>query len=327
MRNIPVATTSYLNVSLSVRDSENAAFNEDSKVVAASIDGSKKFSFDAASHDYFVTGNFGDVAQDAETKGENALTDLGSFTFDVHENDTFLIVNKTASKFVVYDATRLRGDTSNFAFSNADGMIKANLDESVVLYLNSEGLIYSSLSGEHYQLFIADVLSPISSIIPAGYEGNKAVFSGVSIASDNTVVKVKLNGSQIGGTKTLVGGSYTIGINGDNEIWANGDEVTITITVDCTTKGDVTDWGGKVFIIGDFCNWSARDPKAIMLEETGVKIWTGTASWNYGKEYSYQIRLNTVAPAEEWGNDNNWYPGYNLTFTPSLSNTSISHSW
>lgn len=328
MRNIPVATTSYLNVSLSVRDSENAAFNKDSKVVAASIDGSKKFSFDAASHDYFVTGNFGDVAQDAETKGENPLTDLGSFTFDVQENDTFLIVNKTASKFVVYDATRLRGDTSNFAFSNADGMIKANLDESVVLYLNSEGLIYSSLSGEHYQLFIADVLSPISSAIIAGYETDKAVFSGVVIENNNTSVKVKCNGSQVGATYNIsYAGSYTIGLNAGDQVFANGNDVVVNITVDCTNKGDVAGWGGRVYIVGEFCNWDSRNANAIALTQTSTKIWTGTITWKYGTTYSVKVRLNTEEGVQWESNSDNWYPSSNYDFVPYTGHTALNLTW
>ena len=328
MRNIPVADTSYLNVSLSVRDSENAAFNKDSKVVAASVDGSQKFSFDAASHDFFVCGNFDDVAQDVDTKGDNPENNFASFTFDVEANDAFLIVNKTASKFVVYDASHLRGDTSGFAFSNADGKIKANLDESVILYLNNSGEIYTSLSGEHYQLFINDVLSPIANAVPVDKtESDKAWFTGVTIENSDTVVKIKLNGSQVGQRTINYAGSYTIGMNMGNEVWANGDSVVVSITVDCTNKGDVTGWGAKVYIVGDFCNWDSRNANAIKLTETSTKVWTGSVTLNYGQEFIYKVRLNTEE-GNQWGDDNNWYPANgNLSFTPSTGYLAISVNW
>ena len=337
MRNIPVSggenySNCYLNAYLTLDDTIDNEYDKVSKLICTSVDQTKQVAIDtndARENGFYVKGKTSAgvdfiVEKDTPTKGDNPSNNHASFTFNIGENDSFLIIDKEASSFVMYGASCLRGDPSSFAFSSVNDRISANYDESVIIYLNKSGEIYTSITSQIYQLFINDILSPIPNIIPGGYDDN-AVFSGVTIANDNTSVKVKLNGNQIGDTRSIPAGSYTIGINLSDELFVNGDLVDISITINCGNK-DVTSWNGKVFIVGEFCGWSVTNGNAIMLEETGsgTHIWTGTAHWKYGTTYSYKIRFNNEKG--EWDDSNNWYPNDNLTFTPSTSNTVINYS-
>lgn len=319
----------YLNAYLTLGDGSQ------SKVLATKVnyDYYALYAFEPSQR-YFLRGQINgeqqDIAQDATTQGNNPEHNYASFSTVLTDCDEFVIVaNDVANKrFKIYDASCLTGDVSNFAFSNVNGKFKANLTENFVLYLNKDGELWTSVSGQHYQLFVGDVLSPIESAIISGYETDKAVFSGVAIENDNTSVKVRLNGTQVGASYSIAySGYYTVGLNSGNSVFANADYATVTIRVDCTNKGDVTAWGGKVFIVGPFCDWSTTNDNAIMLTETssGSKIWTGSISLQYGSSFVYKVRLNDEAGT--WGNDNNWYPSDNQTFIPKLNETSISVTW
>lgn len=198
------------------------------KMVATSVDQTKQLVIDTSDANqrncYFVKGKRanGDefvVKADTDTKGEPG-TNFASFTFDVEENDNFVIVNNGVdSKFAIYGSADLRGGTSDFTFENASGKIKAKIDESAILYLNKSGQIYTSISGEYYQLFINDVISPISSVVPGGWDDH-AVFSNVAVTSVNSKLKVKLNGELVSEKDVYGIGNYIVGLNDSDVLWA-----------------------------------------------------------------------------------------------------------
>lgn len=108
-------------------------------------------------------------------------------------------------------------------------------------------------------------------------------------------------------------GQYTIyisrGAGYENKVYASSTAtVTISFHADLRTKGDVTAWGGVVYIVGAFCDWKTSDANAILLAETSAnsKIWEGSTSWTLGATYSYKIRLDSAD--HKWGDENNWYP-------------------
>ena len=340
--NIPVsgdndASNYYLNAYLTVDDAENNNFDAQSKLVSTTVNKAKQVAVDlndAKQNGFFLKGKTSAgvdyvVEKDNPTKGEYPEYNHASFTFDINKDDNFVIVEKDASRFYVYDASCLRGDPSGFAFSNANNRIKANYNESVIIYLNKAGEIYTNITSNLYQLYINDVLSSIENVVPENWS-DKAVFSGVVIDSANTSVKIKLNGNQVGSEYNFAyAGSYTIGLNSGDSIWADGDSVTISISVDCNSRGPVASWGGKVYIVGSFCNWDSTNPNAIELTDNGSNVWTGTTSGKYGSTFSYKVRLN--AEAGGWDNsDDNWYPHYHdndNTFVPSLGSTALNISW
>lgn len=324
----------YLNAYLTLGDGSQ------SKVLATKVnyDYYALYAFEPSQR-YFLRGNINgqqqDIAQDATTQGNNPENNYASFSVNLNDGSDFLIVanDVTNKRFKIYDASCLTGDVSNFAFTNLNGQFKVNLTENFVLYLNKSGELWTSVSGEHYQLFIGDELSNIASSVPSGWS-DKAVFSGVAITDHNTSVKIKLNGSQIGDSYNIsCSGYYTIGLNSGNGVFANADSVTVNITVDCTSRGDVSSWDngkGRVFIVGPFCNWNVTNNNAILLTETstGSRIWKGSVSLTYGQTFTFKVKLDNADGG--WGdgdNNANWYPGDNQTFTPSYNNTSINLSW
>lgn len=105
-----------------------------------------------------------------------------------------------------------------------------------------------------------------------------------------------------------------------------GEKVTITFHADLKNKGDVTDWGGSVYIVGDFCEWSASNANAIKLVETAAnsKIWEGTVEWTVNNTYKYKIRLDN--DAHNWGDNDNWYPNDDQSITVSEA-TTININW
>ena len=103
-------------------------------------------------------------------------------------------------------------------------------------------------------------------------------------------------------------------------------KATINFYCDLTNKGDVTAWGGKVYIVGDFCSWTTTNANAISLTETSAnsKKWYGSVVWDMDETYKYKIRLNNSAGT--WGDENNWYPDDDQTITVSYP-TTINISW
>lgn len=144
MRNIPVATTSYLNVSLSVRDSENDSFNKDSKVIAASVDGNTKFAFNRADSEYVLIkksgSSFTSYPNDASHPGN-----LAAFTSDVsvNEGDAFVIANIWSTGFSVY------------GYNSKNGKAEDVLKDKVRFYnVGSSNLIYSNYKSTDFKVYL-----------------------------------------------------------------------------------------------------------------------------------------------------------------------------
>lgn len=211
----------YLNAYLTLGDGKQT------KVLATQVEFNNNTTYlFEPSQRYFLRVNPGnqqyEIAQDATTQGDNPQNNYASFTASLTDGDEFIIIaNDVANKrFRIYDASSLKGDVSNFAFSNANGKFKANLDENFVLYLNKAGEVWTSVSGEHYQLFINDVLSSIENAVPTGWADN-AVFSNVAITSIDSTLKVKLNGTVVSQKEVHGIGNYIVGLNSGNAVWAN----------------------------------------------------------------------------------------------------------
>lgn len=151
MKNIPVATTSYFNISLSVRDSEDATFNKDSKVIAASIDGNTKFSFSSTDTGYFGVKKTGSGFESFEKTGGEGDGNHASFErIPLDKNESFVLVNKESNKFEVFGYNKTHaadnGD-NNFDQDGSSAFAKAKLDLlSYSLYLSenvgTENFIY-----------------------------------------------------------------------------------------------------------------------------------------------------------------------------------------
>ena len=210
----------YLNAYLTLGDGSQ------SKVLATKVnyDYYALYAFEPSQR-YFLRGQINgeqqDIAQDATTQGDNPQNNYASFSTGLTDCDEFVIVanDVTNKRFKIYDASCLTGDVSNFAFSNVNGKFKVNLTENFVLYLNKAGELWTSVSGEHYQLFINDVLSDVESSVPAGWN-DVAVFSSVVISEANSTLKIKRNGSEVSSANAISKGTYLVGLNSDNNAWA-----------------------------------------------------------------------------------------------------------
>lgn len=151
MKNIPVATTSYLNVSLSIRDSENPEFDADSKIVAASIDGSTKFAFNPGSESFFLTGTIGGRARDVARNTAITGCVAGFDSADFQIGDTFLLVQKETDIFKVWGSSSLTegaNGTKNY-FENNGGRIRATAAGNTHLYLNDHDEIWTDSEGAY----------------------------------------------------------------------------------------------------------------------------------------------------------------------------------
>ena len=134
MMNIPnTYSDCYFNVSLNLA-------GVPSKVLATTVDLSSHFTFNSSSENIFLTGTIGgvagDLAQDGSTRGSNAA----SFTTNLQENDSFIIVQRTSSLFKTWTATNL-GDEGD-GFAKDSGKIKVTASKKYVVYLNTSNGIY-----------------------------------------------------------------------------------------------------------------------------------------------------------------------------------------
>lgn len=332
IRKIPTDKTGYY-----VKASLSIGGVAATKIVATSVDLEKQVSFSPSDTGYFLQGTFGGepdtIPQDGTTKGDDPSLNNASFTVSLEKDDSFVIIgNDTVnSKFIIYDSSSLSGGTSEFSFTDDNGNIKAKLTEDFILYASKDTNLYTGLpTGEYYNLFINSSLSPIENEVPAGWDDN-AVFSNVVITEPNSTVIVKLNGNQVGGSLNIgYIGTYTIGLNDVNTLWKDGNTVSVSFTVDASARGDVYGWGGKIYIVGPFCDWSVTNPNKITLTHDHDNIWIGSVDWKYGTEYTYKVKADN--DSGEWGDTgldgkSNWFPGTNQTFTPSTGDTSINITW
>ena len=150
MTNIPVAYNNcYFNVSLSLG-------GVSSRVLATTVDLSSHFSFESTSENFFLTGTFNDVArdiaQDTSTKGDNPSSNFASFSYDILENDKFIIVQKTSTVFKTWDSSCLTGtdnDVGTYFEADASQNIKCKLGsgEHYVLFLNKSNELWVDIEG------------------------------------------------------------------------------------------------------------------------------------------------------------------------------------
>ena len=146
MRAIPLATyhNCYIFASLSIDNEGDNSFDAESRIVAARMDGEVKFSFDSSANDFFLAGTIGGapntVAQDGVTRGDG---NAASFTTDLSANDSFVIVQKDASIFKVWDGSRLMGEYDAY-FAKENNRIKAKSAGNYRFYLNTSNEIFAT---------------------------------------------------------------------------------------------------------------------------------------------------------------------------------------
>lgn len=146
MRNIPLNNygNHYLNVSLSLDGVL-------SKTVSTSVDQTKQMAFPYNQSGYFLYGNFNQynhvIPQDVTTLDDGEPDTEGnnyaSFTLaNLRANDEFVMVNKAANTFKVFDYSCLKGE-SLVHFANDNDSVKTNFSGSYILYLNKSYELYT----------------------------------------------------------------------------------------------------------------------------------------------------------------------------------------
>lgn len=139
MKNIPVASTSYLNAYLTI-DSEGETYDKQSRVIAASTDAKTKFAFDVGDSDFFgvkkTTSGFVKFSKsDITMNSNNAQFEGVSFA----ANESFVIVNKNASYFGVYGADKLQDGKTFFDAEVEDSQLaKTKSAKSYFLYVSKD---------------------------------------------------------------------------------------------------------------------------------------------------------------------------------------------
>ena len=138
MTNIPAEYSNcYFNVSLSLE-------GVPSRVLATKADLSAHYSFNAASHDYFLSGTVEgeqkDLQADYPTRSNG---NQATFTADFEINDSFYIFHKTSSEFKVWNSDCF-GDVGDYFEPGSNKLIKSLKQEHVRLYLNNSGELYKN---------------------------------------------------------------------------------------------------------------------------------------------------------------------------------------
>ena len=164
MRHIPItgegdanASNYHLNVYLTLDNTENDAYDAQSKVVSTTGDGTSQFAYRLASRSgkngFFLSGTIkgsaGEVIEDSSTRGDNAAT----FTADFQANDSFVVVQDTGSFFKIWDGSCLR--SAGNGFSAVDNKVKVGTATRYVVYLNGSNEIWHTqyrLTGTDFYL-------------------------------------------------------------------------------------------------------------------------------------------------------------------------------
>lgn len=149
---------SYLGVTLTLTPAEGDAVQTDFYVIKLETNNTHtesayRFSFANNKTGFFLSGDFGGgsdfINADASTRGDNAA----SFTAPALEaDDTFLIVQKGANLFKVWDGTCLSDEDANVVKDN--GLVKINTASKYVFYLNGSNNIYHTKYEEPTNFYV-----------------------------------------------------------------------------------------------------------------------------------------------------------------------------
>ena len=157
--NIPYEANklSYLGVTLTLTPAEGDAVHTDFYAIKIETNNTHtesayRFSFAGDKTGFFLSGSFGgglDYANaDASTRGSNAA----SFTLDLEEDDCFLVVQKEANLFKVWDGTCLSDEDTNV--EKDSGLVKINTESKYVFYLNNSNNIYHTKYEEPTSFYV-----------------------------------------------------------------------------------------------------------------------------------------------------------------------------
>lgn len=140
LRKIPVGKASdYMMAYLTISDGTNSVSSD--AAVTKVADNSNSFSFNASKDGFFLAGTFGGNAgtldADGTTKGDG---NAASFTVDLEQNDSFVVIQKTNSVFKIWDGNCYKGSTT---YSEKDGnYVKAKSNGNYLFYLNGSNEIW-----------------------------------------------------------------------------------------------------------------------------------------------------------------------------------------
>ena len=141
--NIPYSDNidAYLGVTLTLTPSEGDAVQTGFYAVKIEKNGAgtasaHTFKFASNKDGFFLAKGESVIDADGSVRGDNAA----SFTANLAANETFLVVQKTASLFKVWDGWRLGDEDANI--TNDNGLVKVATASKYVFYLNKGDEIY-----------------------------------------------------------------------------------------------------------------------------------------------------------------------------------------
>ena len=153
--NIPYSDNidAYLGVTLTLTPSEGDAIQTDFYAVKIEKNGAgtasaHTFKFASNKDGFFLAKGESVIDADGSVRGDNAA----SFTANLAANDTFLVVQKTASLFKVWDGWRLGDEDANIV--NDNGLVKVATASKYVFYLNKGNEIYHTKYDEPIGYFV-----------------------------------------------------------------------------------------------------------------------------------------------------------------------------
>lgn len=153
--NIPYAENvdAYLGVTLRLTPAKGDAVQTDFYAVKVEKNGAgtasaHSFKFASDKNGFFLAKGESVVDADASTRGENAA----SFTASLAADDSFVVVQKTASLFKVWDGSCLRDADANIV--NDNGLVKAATASRYVFYLNGSNEIYHTKYDEPTSYYV-----------------------------------------------------------------------------------------------------------------------------------------------------------------------------
>lgn len=153
--NIPYSDNidAYLGVTLTLTPSEGDAVQTDFYAVKIEKNGAgtasaHTFKFASNKDGFFLAKGESVIDADGSVRGDNAA----SFTANLAANETFLVVQKTASLFKVWDGWRLGDEDANII--NDNGLVKVATASKYVFYLNKGNEIYHTKYEEPTSFYI-----------------------------------------------------------------------------------------------------------------------------------------------------------------------------
>ena len=138
----------YLGVTLALDEVKTDFYAVKIEKNALGTGSAHTFKFASNKEGFFLAKGDSVVDADASTRGENAA----SFTANLAADEGFLIVQKTASSFKVWDGWCLQDE--DLIFVNDNGLMKSTVASRYVFYLNTSNGIYHTKYDEPTSYYV-----------------------------------------------------------------------------------------------------------------------------------------------------------------------------